>query len=310
MSEDTTERKVVDEAALEAQKRPSGAYLQVLTGAFAGRMFKLGQGESSLGRGDAVDFRLEAEDISRRHATVHFSELGEVTLTDLGSTNGTFVNGTRVETAVLKDGDKIQVGSDTVLKFTRQDALEQEFQRQLYDSAVRDGLTATYNKRFFTDRIREELAWCARHEVPLSVIMLDVDGFKRINDNHGHYGGDYVLQKVSSLLAKTIRTEDLLCRVGGDEFAIILRDIDEQEARHASERVRSAVAAELFVFQKHHLTVTVSGGFATFHGGNFSSSDELVAEADRYLYDAKGRGKNRVEGPVAQVVRLRAPNRK
>jgi two-component system cell cycle response regulator len=118
-------------------------------------------------------------------------------LVDLGSTNGTYLNGIKVNVATLQDGDKIQIGANTVVKFSIQDQLEEEYQRSIYESATRDGLTRIFNKKYFLDTLRKEFAYCLRHRVPLSLVMFDIDHFKKINDTFGHPAGDHVLQKVA-----------------------------------------------------------------------------------------------------------------
>jgi two-component system cell cycle response regulator len=114
----------------------------------------------------------------------------------------TFCNGERVEARVLKDGDKIQIGTTTIIKFSFQDSLEEEFLRHQYDSATRDPLTHCYNKRFFLDRLPNELAFAKRHNKPLSLAMIDIDHFKKINDSYGHPAGDLVLRMLGSVLQK------------------------------------------------------------------------------------------------------------
>src|SRR5690606_26447697 len=123
--------------------------------------------------------------------------------------NGTFVNGQQVEAQLLKDGDKIQVGTTTILKFSYHDDLEEQFQRKMYEGALRDGLTKAFNKKYFEDRLQSEVAFALRHGTALSLIMLDLDLFKRINDTYGHLAGDYVLTTFSSSVISTIRKEDV-----------------------------------------------------------------------------------------------------
>jgi len=215
---------------------------------------------------------------------------------DLGSTNGTFLNGARVKVGDLKDGDKIQIGSNTVLKFSLQDELEEQFQKNIYESATRDGLTRVYNKKYFMDTMRKEFAYCLRHRVPLSLLMLDVDHFKRINDTYGHQAGDQVLIRVAQKIAETIRVEDLLARYGGEEFALMLREATDDQALACAERVRRAVeGAELFA-SGTPLKITVSVGVATLLDSDYSQPEELIATADKYLYRAKHGGRNRVDG--------------
>ena len=155
---------------------------------------------------------------------------------DMGSTNGTFCNGIKIDRRELADGDKIMVGSSTILKFTYHDYLDEVFQRQMYESALRDGLTKVFNKKYFTDYLEKEFAFAARHGGPLALIFLDIDYFKKINDTHGHPAGDFVLAELSQMMATLLRTEDVLARFGGEEFTILCRGSDLSGAKIVAER--------------------------------------------------------------------------
>ena len=151
--EDTKVSGVPEEpAALGGRDR---AYLIVIVGQSVGEMHRLTKDTTVIGRSNLVDVQLIDDGVSRKHAELELRE-GEIVLRDLGSRNGTYCNGERVSERVLKDGDKLQVGSTTILKFTFSDALEESFQQQLYDSALRDGLTNAYNKRCLLERMEHE----------------------------------------------------------------------------------------------------------------------------------------------------------
>src|ERR1044071_7740388 len=167
------------------------AQLVVLAVANVGEMYNL-QGTLLIGRGRDADIRIQGDGISRQHARMKVGADG-VQFEDLGSTNGSFVNGERVERVALQDGDKIQLGTATILKFNYQDEIDEDFQRQMVEPASRDALTQVYNKRFFIERLNSEFAYATRHKALLSLIIFDIDHFKRINDTHGHLAGDYVL---------------------------------------------------------------------------------------------------------------------
>src|SRR5579863_10604558 len=186
-------------APAEGVKRDR-AYLVVLAGASVGEMYKIDHDRTIIGRGQKAEVRLLDDGISREHAKV-VVEGNKIFLEDMGSTNGTFCNGLKVDRKELADGDKILVGSTTILKFTYHDYLDEVFQRQMYESALRDGLTKVFNKKYFTDYLEKEFAYAARHGAPLSLIFLDIDHFKRINDTHGHPAGDFVLSELSQIMA-------------------------------------------------------------------------------------------------------------
>src|SRR6185369_1408035 len=153
------------------------AYLVVLAGVSAGEMFKLSEQRTVIGRGPKVGIRLNDDGVSREHCEL-LHEGERVVLRDLGSTNGTFCNGARVDRRELVDGDKIMVGSTSILKFTYHDYLDEVFQRQMYESALRDGLTKIFNRRYFTDQLQKEFAFAVRHKAPLALMFIDIDHFK------------------------------------------------------------------------------------------------------------------------------------
>jgi diguanylate cyclase (GGDEF)-like protein len=269
------------------------AYLIVLTGSNVGEMYRLESGESIIGRGTAATIRLGDDGISRRHARV-ISENNVVRIEDLGSSNGTLVNGTLVTQVALRDGDKIQFGSTTILKFTYHDKLEENFQRAMYDAALRDDLTKAFNKKHFIDRLEQEIALVRRQNSPLSLVMFDVDHFKRINDTFGHVAGDHVLAKLAQVTHGTVRADDVFCRYGGEEFTILCRGVPLLTAGSMAERLRGIVEGTEFVFDAREIPVTISLGVAAFPEVPAHNGTELIAASDEALYAAKHAGRNRV----------------
>ena len=196
----------------------------VIAGKHTGAMYKLDKGEVLIGRGKEASIRIDDEGVSRLHAKIVRHPEGTVAIVDLKSTNGTFCNGERVDTHVLQDGDRIQIGTTTIIKFSLQDTLEEDFQRHQYESATRDPLTNCYNKSYFLERLPSEFAFAKRHDKPLSLAMIDIDRFKKINDSYGHLAGDFVLRKIGKMLQERLRADDFLARYGGEEFALIMRE--------------------------------------------------------------------------------------
>ena len=186
------------------------------------------------------------------------------------------------------------VGSTTILKFTYHDYLDEVFQRQMYESALRDGLTKVFNKKYFTDYLEKEFAFAARHKGPLALIFLDIDHFKKINDTHGHPAGDFVLAELSQMMAELLRTEDVLARFGGEEFTILCRGSDQNGAKIVAERLRRAVEERKFTFGGKEIPVTISLGIAAVPESNVSDHSAFLAAADKALYEAKRSGRNRV----------------
>jgi len=283
----------------EPQASPTGgvkrdrAYLVVLAGASVGEMYKVEGDKTVIGRGQKAQVRLLDDGISREHAQVVI-EGNKIFLEDLGSTNGTFCNGLKVDRRELCDGDKILVGSTTILKFTYHDNLDEIFQKQMYESALRDGLTKAFNKKYFTDRLESELTFALRHQSPLVLVMFDIDHFKKVNDTHGHQAGDLVLSELSTLLTSALRAEDVFARYGGEEFAVICRGTDLTQAQIVGERMRKAVESHRFTFEGTHIPVTISVGIAGLPDPAVKDATDLVARADKALYQSKHGGRNRV----------------
>jgi len=288
---DKTISKGVKPIELDREERL--ASLVVLSGPQTGRIFRIGDQPMLIGRSKGCHIYLPEEGISRHHAQVEREESGDVSLSDLRSTNGTFVNGQQIERQKLNDGDKIQIASTALLKFTYQDSIEEFFYQNQYEQATRDCLTDVHNKRHFQAKLREEFAYSLRHDEPLSLIIFDIDHFKRINDTHGHQAGDLVLSQLARMVHRNLRQEDLIARYGGEEFVIILRNQGEKGAFATAERIRREVEAASFRWQEKRIPVTISLGIATLVQGICHDPSELVQLADEQLYHAKRNGRNR-----------------
>jgi diguanylate cyclase (GGDEF)-like protein len=271
---------------------PEQAYLLVLSGCAAGQMHRLANERTTIGRSPTADVVLPDDGLSRLHAAIERRE-ADFVIRDLGSTNGTYCNGPPIVEHMLANGDKIRVGNSTLLKFTLADAMEESFQRQLYEAALRDALTNSFNRKYFLERLKSEFAFAIRHSAPLSLLLFDVDHFKRINDTHGHLAGDKMLAELAVVISGSIRHEDVLARYGGEEFGVICRGTALAGARTFAERVRRLVDMHTFSFNGVAIKVTVSVGVATVHE-RMRDAMELVVAADDLLYEAKRCGRNRV----------------
>src|SRR3569832_14738 len=202
---------------------PRRACLTIFTGTLSGQLCKVSKGQLTIGRSPHVELRLDDDGISRNHARIR-SETNRAWIEDMESRNGTFVNGERSSGAgELKDGDKVQVGRGTVLRFGFQDQLDESFHENLLSSALRDGLTKLFNKRYLMDRLDSELKFAIRHETALSLLQHNNDHFKKINATHNHLADDAELANLAQVLGRAVRNEDVVARFGGEEFAIILR---------------------------------------------------------------------------------------
>ena len=279
---------------LAARKRQAlQAYLVVLTGSNVGAMHKLEAAETVIGRSNQADLRLIDDGISRKHARIIKSG-SDVILEDLNSANGTLVNGELVSQRVLKNGDKISIGSNTVVRFSFNDTLDESFQQKMIEAALRDGLTRAFNKRYFLERLETEYAYARRHHAELSLLLFDIDFFKKINDTYGHLAGDAVLVQLSSIIQSMLRTEDVFARYGGEEFAILARGTSLAKAATLAERIRARVEETHFAFESARIPVTISVGVAGLPESQASTPQELVGDADSALYEAKRSGRNRV----------------
>ncbi|HZZ83999.1 MAG TPA: GGDEF domain-containing protein [Anaeromyxobacteraceae bacterium] len=276
-----------------SEKHP---YLIVLSGPHFGEMYPLEPGrELTIGRRDGADIRIRDEGVSRRHASIQVQG-GAAQLRDLGSQNGTFVEGARVNAMRLEDGARIHLGVSTVLKLAFADRVEAEYQRKLAQGAMHEPLTGLYNRRHFMERLAAELAAAQRHQRALALLFVDIDHFKAVNDRFGHLAGDEVLRMVAYVLQGAVRKEDVLARYGGEEFVVLARETGATGARALAERVRKAVERSRCGWQEHELGVTVSVGAAVLSGLPHYVPGEternLLAAADRALYQAKAGGRN------------------
>ena len=280
----------------EVEKRDR-ALLTVLTGLNAGQVFTLDVDETTIGRGREVQVRIEDVGISRAHSRIVRTMDGKFFLEDLKSTNGTFVSGRRIERVELHSADRLQVGPNVVLRFAILDEAEEQLAHQLYEASTKDALTKVYNRKYFVERLASEVAYAHRHKSPLSIILFDLDHFKKVNDTHGHLAGDVVLRVVAAQVQRTIRTEDVLARYGGEEFVVLARGIPHTNAIHFSERVRKAVERLTVPWEHVQMKATISIGVSSLselpEGANGEAALHL---ADERLYRAKAGGRNRVIG--------------
>src|SRR5690606_2695640 len=169
------------------------------------------------------------------------------------------------------------------------------FQRQMFESASRDGLTGALNKRYFLDRLELEVDHAVRHGRSLSLLLMDIDHFKQVNDTHGHLAGDAVLRGVSAVIAPVVRRGDVFARYGGEEFALIMRSAGLETAAGLAEQVRHALAERRFDSDAGVLRVTISIGVVSLAAASEGTPTGLLAAADAALYRAKRNGRNRVE---------------
>jgi diguanylate cyclase (GGDEF)-like protein len=268
--------------------------LLLLTGPSMGTVYRLDSKESFIGRSEECTIVLDDDRISRSHAKVIRSDSGEVIVQDLESTNGTFKSGRRISVDVLGEGERFQIGRTSLMRLSLTEETERSF-RQLYESSVRDSLTGLHNRGFFDERCKAELSYAERHGSPISLLMLDLDLFKDVNDTCGHLAGDQVLCSVGALLQGAVRAEDIVARYGGEEFAILAPGTDIRRAGQLANRIRSLVDLMVVFWEEKTIHITISVGVACREPGTKGEDQNLVMAADRALYAAKQGGRNRVE---------------
>ena len=291
--EDTTATNLA-EKLVDVGPRRDRPCLTVLTGTSTGTIYKLAQGSHVIGRKENTELRITDDGITRPHAQPR-CEGDLVFVEDMGSRNGTYVNGRLItEPTPLHDGDKIQVGRTTVIRYALHDELDESFHDNLLSSALRDPLTKLFNKRYLMDRLDSELKFAHRHETAVSILMLDLDHFKRINDSYGHLAGDAVLMHLAQILVKAVRNEDVVARFGGEEIVIILRSISLELALTLGERLRRTVEKQVVTHQDREIEATVSIGVAGFPSTRAETVEQLLDAADKALYRAKHAGRNTV----------------
>lgn len=267
--------------------------LFTVAGPKQGSVFPLHTPAVRIGRDGEADMNLADNAVSTRHARLTMAPSGTY-VRDLGSRNGTFVNGRRIHRRCrLVDGDRLRLGN-TILKFSLLDELEERALTGLFELTVRDPLTRAYNRRYLTEQLPGELAFSARRGAPLSLLLIDIDRFKSINDAHGHLVGDLVLQAVAANLQRLLRPCDVLCRFGGEEFVVVARDTSPRNAQILAERMRRRVAGATLPLGRG-VCVTISVGVVSVRP-SFADQDVdgLLDAADKALYAAKAAGRNRV----------------
>ena len=256
-------------------------------------MITLGEKPFVVGREPTSDLVVSERAVSRHHAQFEKTEFG-FELKDLGSTNGTWVNEKRVESVNLKSGDRIRIGG-RVFKFIATDQLEAQYHEAVYSMMTKDSLTQTWNKRYLLDMLSSELKRRERTGRPLSLLILDLDHFKKVNDTYGHLVGDELLRQSASRIKSAIREEDIFARFGGEEFCVVLSETEIDQARACAQRCLDAISEKPFETKAGEIDCTVSIGVSEAEENNLTTQD-LIKLADDNLYRAKELGRNQFHG--------------
>ncbi len=277
-------------AESDVRQAPAEWALVAYAGAALGRVFPLNQGEVIVGRAPEVGVALLDGEVSRFHARIHVEE-GRVEVEDLDSTNGTRVNGDTIQHRVeLRMGDRLAVGGH-VLKLVFLDPLERAFHETLLDLSTKDPLTGLANRGSSLAEFQNRFGLSLRYDRPLSVVVCDLDYFKRVNDTYGHGAGDFVLRTFGERLLATLREADLAGRIGGEEFLMVLPETDLMGARPFAARLLKAISSTPIPLPSGPLSITCSLGMAERTSAD-QEAGQLLARADAALYRAKAAGRN------------------
>ena len=293
-SPDTLEMTVVVQAK-RPQEATAGergnAYLVMIHGDDLGRRFAIGEHPVEIGRLTACEVSIDNESVSRKHARVWWT--GQAyRVRDLGSTNGTYVNDVQVLERDLSDGDQVRIGR-AIFKFMTGANVESAYHEEVYRLKTMDGLTQICNKTHFQEAFERDATRVKRYGGELGLVLFDVDHFKKKNDTFGHLAGDYILRELSTLVSHKVRRIDLFARVGGEEFAVLTPEPTLVGVKSVAEKVRAVIAAHVFHYDSHAISVTISAGVTVWQGATDSTA-AMYKRADMALYQAKQSGRNQV----------------
>jgi two-component system cell cycle response regulator len=272
------------------------ACLLGIEGPITGNLYDLAPGISTFGRNPDNSHTIAADGISRKHFQIEvFEEDGQTILRDLGSSNGTLVNGAKVlSPKSLQKNDRIVAGIVS-FRFIPKGDLDRLAYDKIHQAAVTDRLTGCFNKAYFSDILEQEFK--KFHAGPpgnLSLLVIDLDHFKKLNDTHGHMAGDLVLKEMANSVRKVcVREGDIFIRYGGEEFVVILPNTNNKMALEIGERIRKTIEAHPFIYDGKTLNVTASVGGASL-SPQMTTAMDLFKLADKAVYQSKSNGRNQV----------------
>lgn len=308
MTDDHTKPTTIEEDITgESVDFPSGEICLIqMNGPSPGRRYVIASETTLIGRSVNCDISIgqEAITVSNRHAEILRRD-DVLSVRDLGSTNGTFVNGKAVQEHELTNNDLVHVG-DLIFKVLLGAEVETAYHEEMYRLLTRDTLTQLFNKRYLQECLERELRRALRHNTSLSIAVFDIDHFKELNDEHGHVVADQVLQRLADRLFQVLRHSDIPARYGGDEFVMLLPELDVTSSAFVAERLRRLIAKDPFLIDGTEVSATISVGVADYRECDVSLTPgddpvdayamALFHLADQRLLRAKADGKNRVVG--------------
>ena len=278
-----------------ADEAPPALVVLIGPSGYVGKQFPLMQSETIVGRSVESQIFIDDKSVSRSHVRINVVG-SEVVILDLGSSNKTIVNGNVLKAMTpckLKNNDQIKVGN-VIFKFLERGNLEALANKELNEKAEKDGLTGIYSKGALLEKGPEAIKRAEFLSEEMSVLVFDIDFFKKINDRHGHAAGDFVLKKLVQIIGtKMVRSHDYFARYGGEEFVIILQGTPIKTALEVAERIRTTIEGSEFIFDSDPIPVTISLGVAS-RLENENDWDRFFKRADEALYISKQSGRNQV----------------
>ena len=277
------------------QNLSDSAVISIISGPekWIGRAWSLTKNQTLGRNAKSADIPIPELSLSRKHIHFIYKE-GGIQVQDLNSTNGTFLNGLKLDskkTYLLKNNDILKVG-DLVFKFLDKGNVEGLSALRMQDQIYTDSLCRIWNRLFMDIKAREMFMYSKKHTSPLSFVVFDIDFFKKINDQYSHLAGDFILFSTADLVKNLIRQTDIFCRMGGEEFGLIL-ECRLESAVQLAEKIRKQIENKIFQFKSDEIKITLSAGVSEMRE-NDQNWKNLYERADSALYESKKQGRNQI----------------
>ena len=257
--------------------------------------------ELKIGRAPENDLCIRDQSVSQFHARVVLTPKGAVFVQDLGSTNGTFVNGEKVVRHTLWDGDKIHIGRQQVLRFCFQADAQPEANSSSKTDAARDALTGVYTRQYALTRIEKDFIRAKMRHQDLALLMFDVDGFEEIKETHGPDTGDMVLREVAKVVSSVLRREDIFARYDEHTFSVLLSYQTEAAVVALAQRIGRVVKYHSYPHEGKKIRVTLSLGISSL-SRKMKNAMDLISEVQDCLEKARRAGHDTING--SQSIRV------
>lgn len=256
------------------------------------KQFTLNEGTAILGRGQDADIKLEDDLVSRKHCSITYDG-SKVSVQDLGSTNGTFVDGNPVQSFILGEDNRLQVGS-MILKVEYDAAIEGTFDLKLYEASTLDNQTGVSNYRTFMNRSLGEIILARKNHFYLNIIMVEADHLGSYSESLGAQSTDVILKEIARVLKDEKRDSDLLARYSDSKFVILMTGTSPEDAKRIAEKFRATIEHNHFSWKDSLIPVSISVGLLSKQGENLATIQEMVTECKKLLETAQKAGGNQV----------------